>query len=60
MLCNKKELKPKDLNVFYLEKQADATRIERQKINEDGQLEGGLKHFLDEELKDLKIFLKAQ
>ncbi len=56
----KKELKPKDLNVFYLEKQADATRIERQKINEDGQLEGGLKHFLDEELKDLKIFLKAQ
>ncbi len=54
-----KTLKPKDVNVFYLDKPAKATRIERQKINEDGQIKGGLKHFLDVELEDLRLFLKA-
>ncbi len=55
----KKALQPKALNVFYLEKHLKSTRVERQKVNEDGQLEGGLKHFLDVELEDLKIFLKV-
>ena len=53
-----KNLNPQDVNVFYLERDGKETKIEQQKINKKGQIDGGLMNFYGEELKDLEDFFQ--
>jgi predicted ATPase len=55
----KHEMKPKDLACYLATKTRKATRFERQNVNDKGQIEGGLKSFMEAELEDLKVFLGA-
>ena len=55
----KGQLEPKDLRCYLATKRRKATRFERQDVNETGQIEGGLKSFVEAELADLKAFLGA-
>jgi predicted ATPase len=55
----KKELKPEDLACYLTTKIQKTTHFERQNVNERGQIEGGLKSFMEAELEDLKAFLGA-
>jgi len=57
-LLVKKEAVPDDFNIFYLKKDKKETTIERQKINEHGQISGGLSHFYETELENMKTFFK--
>ena len=54
------KLKPEEVNVFYLDKNGKETKIEQQKINRKGQIDGGLMNFYGEELKDLESFFQAK
>lgn len=53
-----KNLNSEDVNVFYLKKEGKETKIEQQRINKKGQIEGGLMNFYGEELKDLEDFFQ--
>lgn len=53
----KKALKPQHLACYLAVKAKKVTRFERQTVKEGGQLEGGLKPFMQAELEDLKAFL---
>ncbi len=53
-----KKIEPADVNVFYLDKDGNETKIEQQKINKKGQIDGGLMNFYGEELKDLEDFFQ--
>jgi len=55
----KKEIKPEDLACYLTTKVKKATHFERQNVNDKGQIEGGLKSFMEAELEDLKVFLGA-
>lgn len=55
----KRKLKPKDLACYLATKTRKITRYERQGVNDKGQIEGGLKSFMEAELEDLKLFLGA-
>jgi predicted ATPase len=52
----KNKIKPEDVCIYYLSKDGKETRIERQEINEKGQIKGGLKSFYEAELKQVKDF----
>jgi predicted ATPase len=52
----KNSLKPEDVCVYYLSKEGKETKIERQEVNEKGQIKGGLKGFYETELKQIKEF----
>jgi len=41
-----------------LKKEGKETKIEQQKINKKGQIQGGLMNFYGEELKDLEGFFQ--
>ncbi len=56
----KGEAKPADLAFYMVQKKKKSTEIERQKINEDGQIEGGLTTFVEGELEDIRVFFKAK
>lgn len=45
-----------DVKVYYLEQRNGLTHIEAQPIHEKGQISGGLSHFYESELTDLKSF----
>lgn len=47
----------RDLALYFCEKQGWHTNFTRQAVNEDGQVEGGLRSFLEAELEDLKKIL---
>lgn len=47
----------RDLALYFCEKQGWRTNFTRQAVNEDGQVEGGLRSFLEAELEDLKKIL---
>lgn len=52
-----RKLSQEDINVLYLDKDAKKTAIEIQKVNADGQIEGGLSHFISHEIESTsKIF----
>ena len=51
------ELKPEDLACYLVQKKKKTTVFERQAVNEDGQVDGGLSSFLEGELEDVKAFL---
>lgn len=52
----KHKIKPDDVCVYYLSKEGKETKIEKQEVNEKGQVKGGLKGFYETELKQVKEF----
>ena len=57
---SKKKLQPSDLKLYYLYKEKKNTIIEEQKVNEKGQVEGGLKSFYQTDIKNIKDFFNIQ
>jgi predicted ATPase len=55
----KNRVKPEDVCVYYLSKEGKETKIERQEVNEKGQIKGGLKGFYETELKQIKEFFSV-
>ncbi|MCC6410631.1 MAG: AAA family ATPase [Saprospiraceae bacterium] len=53
-------LKSDDLKVYYLTKEGQETKIEEQDVNEQGQLKGGLKNFIDAEMRLTDRFFNAE
>jgi len=53
------DLDPYDLACYYAVKDGKSTRFERQKVNEKGQIEGGLVSFLEGEMEDIRTLLKV-
>ena len=53
----KHDIGPDDLACYLASKTKKATHFERQSVNSKGQIEGGLKTFMEAELEDLKVFL---
>ena len=54
----KKRITPEEVKVYHLTKEGWDTKAEEQKINADGQIEGGLSHFYAAELESWKTFFK--
>lgn len=54
----KHELEPKELACYLTTKPKKATHFERQVVTDSGQVEGGLKSFMESELEDLKAFFE--
>jgi len=52
----KKKLNPQDIRIYYLSKEGKKTKIEKQEVNEKGQIEGGLRGFYETELREIKEF----
>ena len=52
----RKRLSADDAAIYYLSKEGDAAKIERQEVNDKGQIEGGLKAFYETELKETREF----
>ncbi len=53
-----RKIKPEDVKIYHLTMTENGTKIEAQKVNEKGQVEGGLSHFYEAELSDLKSMFK--
>ena len=53
-----KKISKDEVKVYYVHKEGKETKVEAQAINDDGQIEGGLKHFYEAELSNLKTFFK--
>jgi predicted ATPase len=54
-----KRLKPEDIRIYYLTKKGRDTIIEKQEVNDKGQVKGGLKGFYEAELKQVKEFFSV-
>jgi predicted ATPase len=54
-----KKLAPSDVKIYYLSKDQRKTVVEKQVINEKGQIQGGLKGFYETELKGIKDFFNV-
>jgi len=52
------KIKPGDVKIYHLTMTEKGTKIESQTVNEKGQVEGGLSHFYEAELSDLKSMFK--
>jgi predicted ATPase len=55
----KNKIKPEDVCIYYLSKDGKETKIERQEVNDKGQIKGGLKGFYEAELKQVKEFFSV-
>jgi predicted ATPase len=55
----KSRIKPEDVCLYYLSKDGKETKIERQEVNDKGQIKGGLKGFYEAELKQVKEFFSV-
>lgn len=51
---------PDDLAVYHVTKEGKASDFQRKHVNEKGQIEDGLRSFIEGELEDLKVFLGLQ
>lgn len=51
-----RKLKADDIRIYYLTKKGKKTEIEKQEVNEKGQIKGGLKGFYEAELEQVKQF----
>ena len=51
---SKKQLTPGDISCYLCTKDKKRSKFERQSVNADGQVEGGLASFMEGELEDLK------
>ncbi|MGB9772668.1 MAG: AAA family ATPase [Bacteroidota bacterium] len=54
----RRDITSQDVKCYLVKKEKKATRFEEQKINENGQIEGGLSSFMEGELEDLKVFFE--
>ena len=54
-----KRLNPKNLNVFYFEREDGLTKVSPLKVTEKGELIGGLKGFFEADMKHLDRFLNS-
>ncbi len=52
----RRKLKAEDIKLYYLTKKGQQTVMEKQEVNEKGQVTGGLKGFYEAELKHVKDF----
>ena len=50
-------LSPDDLALYLVTKEGKTSKFTRNEVNEKGQIEGGLRSFIEGELEDLKVFL---
>ncbi len=48
---------PDDIAAYLVTKDGKSTRVERQEVNDKGQIQGGLSNFMEGELEDMKTFL---
>lgn len=55
-----KSLRPEDVRVYYVRKERAGTVVEHQRVNDKGQLEGGLRGFYEEELEQIREFLAIE
>ena len=55
-----KALTPNDVRLYYLRKERSRTIVEPQRVNEKGQIEGGLKGFYEAELEQIRQFLAIE
>jgi predicted ATPase len=55
----KNNIKPEDVCIYYLSKEGKETKIEKQEVNDKGQIKGGLKGFYETELKQIKDFFSV-
>ncbi len=53
-------IKPEDIKFYYTQKEGKQTVFTEQRVNEKGQVEGGLDSFISAELEDLKVFLNIK
>lgn len=58
-LVTKGELNPSELACYLARKEGNLTQLERQSVDEKGQIEGGLASFMAGELEDISAFLKV-
>ena len=56
-MVKRKELSPDDLACYFVRKDGKESRFERQAVTAAGQITGGLRSFVEAELKDLSEFL---
>jgi AAA15 family ATPase/GTPase len=59
-LISKGKIKPEDFSCYLTSKSDVETKLEHQEINEEGQVEGGLKSFVETELEDVRAFLETK
>ncbi|MEW5701346.1 MAG: AAA family ATPase [Candidatus Zixiibacteriota bacterium] len=59
VLVEKGELQADDLACYFARKDKKVTSFERQTVNQNGQIEGGLTSFIEAELEDLKSLQKV-
>jgi predicted ATPase len=57
-LVARHELEPSQLGVHFARKVGRISEFEKQAVNKEGQMEGGLVSFVDAELEDLKEFFR--
>ena len=55
-----KLIPPEDVKLYLAEKKGKETILKEQKVNEKGQVEGGLESFISAEIEDLKILLNIK
>lgn len=51
---------PDDLAIYHVTKEGKTSNFKRNHVNEKGQIEDGLRSFIEGELEDLKVFLGLQ
>lgn len=51
---------PSILGCYYVSKEGKVTTYKLQKVNANGQIEGGLSSFMEDELQDIKKFFKLK
>lgn len=54
-----KKINPRDIIVYYFSKDKKKIKIEKQEVNEKGQIKGGLLGFYETELKEVKEFFNV-
>ncbi len=54
----RKDISPDEVKCYLAKKEKRATKFEEQKVNETGEIEGGLSSFMEGELEDLKVFFE--
>lgn len=57
---NDGNLKAEDLKVYYLTKEGRETKVENQQVYPNGQIEGGLKNFLEAQMRLTNRFFTAE
>lgn len=59
-LVSKGKIDPNEISFYLVKKEKKETIFEHQKVNKDGEIEGGLISLMESEIEDLKEFLKIR